>query len=262
MKYLSALFMVMGLLLQAQTKIIAHRGFWNTTPPTSENSLEALKNAQKLKVYGSEFDVHLTADKELVVNHDDDFQKMNIATTSLKQLKTKKLSNGEKLPTLKDFLRQARKSHDFKLIVELKPAKTKTLEDETVAETLKLIRRFQVEDQCEYISFSLNMCKEIKRLNPAAKVQYLKGDLSPEQIKTEGLDGLDYHYSVYEKNPAWIGEAKKLGLTTNAWTVNDVEVFKKLQAAGIDFITTNIPDSLLRESASANPTDERTPQPQ
>jgi glycerophosphoryl diester phosphodiesterase len=102
----------------------------------------------------------------------------------------------------------------------------------------------KLESQCEFISFSLNICKEIKKTEPKFKVQYLNGELSPEQIKNEGLDGLDYHYSVFVKNPTWISEANKLGLITNSWTVNDIAVYDQLKAHGIGFITTNIPDQL------------------
>lgn len=56
-----------------------------------------------------------------------------------------------------------------------------------------------MENQTQYISFSLFICKELKRLDPKAKVQYLKGDLSPKEIKDLGIDGIDYHYSVFEK---------------------------------------------------------------
>ncbi|WP_435522718.1 hypothetical protein [Chryseobacterium indoltheticum] len=88
----------------------------------------------------------------------------------------------------------------------------------------------KLESQCEYISFSLNICKQIKKIALDFKVQYLKGELSPQQIKDEGLDGLDYHYSVFQKNLTWIAEAKALGLITNSWTVNDVKVYEELKA--------------------------------
>ncbi|MGC4129348.1 MAG: glycerophosphodiester phosphodiesterase family protein [Bergeyella sp.] len=230
------------ILMNAQTKIIAHRGFWKTNLETTENSIKSLENAQKLKLYGSEFDVHMTKDGKLVVNHDEHHAKINIPQTRYCDLKKVKLSNGETLPTLKQYLKQGKKEASVRLIVELKPAKTKELENEVVAKTLKMIKKMNLENQCDYISFSLNICKEIKRLNPKAHVQYLEGNLSPEQVKAEGLDGLDYHYSVFQKNPEWISQAKALRLTTNAWTVNDPEVFKKLSEAGIDMITTNVPD--------------------
>lgn len=243
-KIILGLAVLSTVVMQAQTRIIAHRGYFQSEPPTTENSLKSLENAQHLKIYGSEFDVRMTKDGVLVVNHDEHHGKMEISETDFKELEKLKLSNDEKFPTLKDYLKQGKKDKSLKLIVEIKPDKTKEKEDELTAKTLKMIKDMKLESQSEFISFSLNICKEIKRLEPAFKVQYLRGELSPEQIKNEGLDGLDYHYSVFQKNPTWIAEAKALGLITNAWTVNDVAVYDELKAQGIGFVTTNIPNQL------------------
>jgi len=230
--------------MNAQTQIIAHRGYFQTQPPTTENSVTALQNAQKLKIYGSEFDVRMSKDGVLVINHDEHHGKMEISETDFKELAKLKLSNGEKYPTLKDYLKAGKKDKALKLIVEIKPAKTEALENELVEKTIAMIKDMKLESQCEYISFSLNICKQIKKIAPDFKVQYLKGELSPQQIKEEGLDGLDYHYSVFQKNPTWISEANALGLITNSWTVNDVEIYNELKKQGVKFVTTNIPDQL------------------
>jgi len=231
-------------LMNAQTQIIAHRGYFQTQPPTTENSITALQNAQKLKIYGSEFDVRMSKDGVLVINHDEHHGKMEISETDFKELAKLKLSNGEKYPTLKDYLKSGKKDKALKLIVEIKPAKTEALENEMVEKTIKMIKEMKLESECEYISFSLNICKQIKKIAPDFKVQYLKGELSPQQIKEEGLDGLDYHYSVFQKNPTWISEANALGLITNSWTVNEVEIYDELKKQGVKFVTTNIPDQL------------------
>ncbi len=230
--------------MNAQTQIIAHRGYFQTQPPTTENSITALQNAQKLKIYGSEFDVRMSKDGILVINHDEHHGKMEISETDFRELAKLKLSNGEKYPTLKDYLKAGKKDKALKLIVEIKPAKTEELENELVEKTIAMIKDMKLESQCEYISFSLNICKQIKKIAPDFKVQYLRGELSPQQIKEEGLDGLDYHYSVFQKNPTWISEANALGLITNSWTVNDVEIYNELKKQGVKFVTTNIPDQL------------------
>lgn len=230
--------------MNAQTQIIAHRGYWQTQPPTTENSIKALENAQNLKIYGAEFDVRMTKDGVLVINHDEHHGKLEISETNFKDLEKIKLSNGEKFPTLRDYLKQGKRVKELQLIVEIKPAKTKELEDEIVLKTVMMIKEMKLDAQSEFISFSLNVCKQIKKTEPKFKVQYLNGELSPQQIKTEGLDGIDYHYSVFEKNPTWISEANSLGLITNSWTVNKVEVYNQLKEQGIKFITTNIPDVL------------------
>lgn len=230
--------------MNAQTKVIAHRGYWQAKPVTTENSLQSLENAQKLKIYGSEFDVRMTKDGFLVVNHDEHHGNMIIEQTDLKELEKVRLSNGEDFPLLKDYLKQGKKDSELKLIVEIKPASSKELENEIVAKTIDLINKMKLSDQSEFISFSLNICKEVKKVKPKSKVQYLNGDLSPVEIKNAGLDGIDYHYSIFDKNPTWIAEAKALRLITNSWTVNSIEIFQKLKSQHIDFVTTNIPDQL------------------
>ena len=56
-----------------QTKVIAHRGFWKTSG-SAQNSITALVKADSIHCYGSEFDVWITTDGQLVVNHDETFK--------------------------------------------------------------------------------------------------------------------------------------------------------------------------------------------
>jgi glycerophosphoryl diester phosphodiesterase len=230
-------------LLSAQTRIIAHRGFWKTEN-SAQNSISSLKNAQKLKVYGSEFDVRMTKDGKLVINHDEHIDNLEISESNDLVLRKLKLKNGEHLPTLKNYLKQGKKDASVKLIVELKPAKTLALEKEIVEKVLNEIKKFNLEDQTEFISFSLHICKELKKQDPQTVVQYLNGELSPMQLKEIGLNGFDYHFKVLQKNPTWVSEAKSLGLITNSWTVNDEKIYAELKNMGIDFVTTDIPNEL------------------
>lgn len=243
-KYTSAFLLLSLFAMQAQTKIIAHRGYWQTEPATTENSLKALENAQNLNIYGAEFDVRMSKDGMLVINHDEHHGTMEISETNFQDLEKLKLKNGENIPTLKDYLEKGKKNSALKLIIELKPLKSETAENELVQKAIQMVKDLNLESQSEFISFSLNICQLIKKLEPAFKVQYLNGDLSPLEIKDKGLDGLDYHYSVFLKNPTWISDAKTLELITNSWTVNDLEIFEKLKKQGIDFITTNNPNQL------------------
>ena len=65
--------------------VIAHRGaFLKNNYP--QNSIAALKEAIRLKCYGSEFDVHMTKDSVLVVNHDNDLKGLPIASSTYQQL--------------------------------------------------------------------------------------------------------------------------------------------------------------------------------
>lgn len=226
--------------IDAQTKIIAHRGYWDKEG-SAQNSISSLNNANSIGIYGSEFDVIITSDGVAVVNHDDDIDGIRIEDTTYDVIKDKKLKNGETLPTLKEYLIAGKRNSETKLILEIKPHKQKENEKRAVAETLRLVDENGLNGQVEYISFSQNVCEELLKHSPNSQIAYLKGDLSPKQIKDLGLTGIDYHYSIFEKNPDWIKDAKDLGITINAWTVNDPQVMQRLIDQDVDFITTDKP---------------------
>ena len=227
----------------SQTKVIAHRGYWDCEG-SAQNSVTALNKAHEVGAYGSEFDVSITADGIPVVNHDDSIQGFCIETSLYEQLKDLKLKNGETLPTLEEYLIQGKKNQGTQLILEIKPHKRVVNEDKAVATILYLVQKYQMEDQVEYISFSMNICKELIRRAPSAQVSYLRGEVSPADLKTLGFSGLDYHYKVFDKHPEWIQEAKDAGLTINVWTVDDQAVMESFVAKNVDFITTDKPVQL------------------
>jgi len=229
----------------ARPGIIAHRGHWDV-PGSAQNSIASLQMAQQLNIYGSEFDVYLTADGVAVIHHDNTAEGLLLEETPYAQLKWIKLINGEALPTLEQYLAQGKKDRRTKLILEIKPHKRKETEDKAVAAVLAQVRKAGLSAQTEYISFSLNICETLIRLQPAARVAYLRGDMAPEQLKEKGLSGLDYHYKVLEQHPEWIRAAQDLGLTVNVWTVNEEPLMQQLVAQGVDYITTDKPEILQR----------------
>lgn len=232
--------------MQAQsTQVIAHRGFWKTDG-SAQNSIAALVKADSIGCYGSEFDVWLTADNQLVVNHDATFKGVNMQTSTAKECTAVKLDNGEQLPTLQQYLAKA-KQLKTRLILELKAHKTPEQETRAVESIVKMVKDMGLEDRTEYITFSKHATKEFIRLAPkGTPVFYLEGDLSPQELKAWGCAGPDYHYSVFQKHPEWIKECHDLGMKVNAWTVNDAKDMKRLIGQGVDFITTNEP-VLLQE---------------
>lgn len=232
-----ALFTLAG---QAQTQVIAHRGFWKAEG-SAQNSIVGLKKAAEAKVYGSEFDVQLTADGVVVVNHDDVIDGLVIGETAYDKLKDLKLKNGEKLPTLADYLEAGKKLPDIQLILEIKPHKTKVQEDQIAETTVKMVKKYGLEKQVEYISFSMNICEQLARLTPGSEIAYLNGDLAPKEVKEKGANGIDYHYKVFGKHPEWVKEAHELGMKVNVWTVNSEKDMKKMIDLNVDYITTDQP---------------------
>lgn len=223
-----------------QTQVIAHRGFWKTNG-SAQNSIAALQKADSIGCYGSEFDVWLAADDQLVVNHDPVYKGKRMEKSPSTALTVLKLDNEESLPTLAKYLQAAKPLHT-NLILELKEHGKPERETKAVEKIIALVKEYGLENRMEYISFSLHAVKEFIRLAPAGTpVFYLNGDLSPKELKEIGGAGPDYHYSVFRRHPEWIGQSHDLGMKVNAWTVNKTNDMKWLIDRKIDFITTNEP---------------------
>lgn len=68
--YITTLFVAFAAVAAAaQTQVVAHRGYWRA-PGSAQNSIASLCKADSINCYGSEFDVWLSTDGVLFVNHD------------------------------------------------------------------------------------------------------------------------------------------------------------------------------------------------
>ena len=247
MRILSILFFtIVGVMVAtAQTKVIAHRGYWKTDG-SSQNSIRALVKADSIACYGSEFDVWLTADDVLVVNHDAVVNGLEIETSQSKDARAIVLSNGENLPTLKQYL-QAGKDCNTRLIFELKPHKNRLQEAKAVIDGIMMVDRLGLNDRVEYITFSADALEEFIKYAPkGTPVYYLNGEKTPQELHKLGAAGMDYNIRVFRKHPEWIKECHDLGMKVNVWTVNKEEDMKWCIEQGVDFITTNEPELLQK----------------
>ena len=231
--------------LSAQVKVVAHRGYWKTEG-SAQNSLASLSKADSVKCFGSEFDVWLTADDQLVVDHDKSFKGVNMEQDLLKTIRTVILDNGERLPTLDEYLERAKSLPNLRLVLEMKPLSDLNHEDLAVKKIVQALIKHQVLERTDIISFSINACIEFKKALPDTKIYYLNGDLWPYRIKALGFAGIDYSMSDFQKHPEWIKEAHEQGLEINVWTVDNEEDMRYFIEQGVDYITTNEPELLQR----------------
>lgn len=231
---------------QNKNKVIAHRGAWKNTGVT-ENSIGALEHAIKLGCYGSEFDVHMSADSVIYVLHDHSIRGTHIEKASSQELSQIKLEDGTPLPTLEAYLKAGAKQKKTRLILEIKTSsmgKERSLA--LAAKCVEMVKKLKVEGITDYIAFDFDVCKKVKELAPKAHVEYLNGDKTPDEIQAAGLDGIDYNQGVLKKKPEYIAAIRDKKLTTNVWTVNDEESMKWFLEKGVDYITTNEPELLLK----------------
>lgn len=227
----------------AQPKVIAHRGYWDT-PGSAQNSIRSLVKADSIGAYASEFDVWMTADSVLVVNHDPSFNGVVIETSPASVVTAQKLANGENLPTLEQYLTAA-KPLKTRLVLELKSHNSLSNEKQAIKQILEMVKNFELEDRIDYITFSpTGFAELVKQAPKPAEVYYLSGNMIPEQIKFMKAKGIDYSLKAMKKHPWWIPECHDLGLEVNVWTVNKPEDMKWCINNKVDYITTNDPEGL------------------
>ena len=240
--------------------VVAHRGYWKTAGATgpqtatesAQNSIRSLCKADSIHCWGSEFDLWMSADGVLFINHDATINGIEIQRSLAKDVAAQRLPNGEYISTLDQYLSEFQNHPNLQAVLEVKPHADLIHESLCVMKTLATVHHYGLENRITYITFSPNaMCVLIKYAPKGTEVYYLNGEMPPQKLKEIGAAGMDYHYSVFQAHPEWITECKKLGLKTNAWTVNKEADLRWCINHGIDFITTNEPEllqTLLKEN--------------
>lgn len=230
-----------------RSHIVAHRGYHPGNVP--ENSIASLHEAQKLGVYGSELDVYITTDGVVVLYHDTTlrgttdhpdnvgFKGLRVDECTYEQLKPYKLSNGEGLPTLEDYIVQAKKYPDVKLILEIKGHNTTQKNMLVTKACYEAVKNSNMQNQVEYISFNYDICKKLVEYDPAAMVQYLGGNKKPADVFKDGIRGIDYNYK--NLTDEMIESAHELGMTVNVWTINSKSEMVRFIDKGVDLVTTD-----------------------
>lgn len=232
-----------------KTKVVAHRGYYKSRGD-SENSLSALKAAQELGIFGSEFDVWITTDGVVVVNHNASYptdpKGQRIDTHTYDDIKDVTLSNGEKIPTLGQFLDQGLEHPEMKLVLEIKTQGTRAKNDRIVDACVKAVKEKNMLNQIIWIAFDYENCLRVHNALPEAIVQYLNGDKTPAELKRDGIIGLDYSNAVMSRNMNWIDQAHSLGMLVNVWTIDNPSDMIRYIRNKVDFITTNYPEICKR----------------
>lgn len=228
-------------------QIIAHRGY-HSAKGAEENTLAALKAAAEAGLYAVELDVNMTSDGELVVVHGpwlgekNDPDRLNVQRSDLATLRSKRLKNGEPVPTLDEYLTEAATMPSLRLIIEVKDHATPQIETEVVRKVVALVKQYKLQDRVEYIAFRQHVCNEFVRFAPSGTpVMYLGSNLTPEYVKGLEYTGISYSVDALKRVPRWIDEAHRLGLKVCIWTVNSAEDATWAVEKGVDYITTDNP---------------------
>ena len=253
----TAALIIMGTLSMQAQLIVGHRGSqWGV-----ENTRAAFINGAEAGAWGLECDIRVDADGTFVISHDDSYKRLGgpetkIADMSTQQVLSTRLTSKRHgityagTPcTLGEFL-DICKERNVVPVVEVKICTN--IHSNTDAENepmfdgipalINLIDQKGLTDRVVIISFMPGVVDFIHRHYPDVTVQVLAGDEDGsidqwvDWCIEHNMD-LDAVHSIVTKDA--VDRMHAAGLKVNVWTVDRVEDFERVKAAGVDFITTN-----------------------
>lgn len=231
--------------------IVAHKG---ASSIALENTLRAFRKAIDLKADLIEFDVQLTKDNEMVINHDSNTFNATgyngqIREMTLKELKQLDFGEGEKIPTLTELIAIA--EDRIGLLFDLKASEL----NEKLVEVLK---NENLTNQSIVSSFSFKQLIKIQRIDNNFKL----GLLLPETMKSKQMIikriqkaiknnfySIHPHFSLIDHQVIEFCHVNNLKVF--GWTVNDEKDMRHLIQRGIDGIITD-DIQLLKKVLSKN----------
>jgi len=222
-----------------RTQIIAHRGASAQAP---ENTLAAFQQALDLQADGIELDVMLTADKQVVVIHDDTVDRTTdgsgrVADMTLDEIQQLDAGEGERVPTLTEVL--DRFGGKFLINIELK--NYSSIFDSLPVEVSKLIKDHDLVKDVLISSFNAFNLPRIGRRIPDAKLGLIT---QPEQAqhwiwRFFKYDALHPHFN--DVDSILVSALHARNRQVNVWTVDDPEEIRRLADLDVDGIITNDP---------------------
>ena len=223
-------------------EITAHRGASIKYP---ENTMAAFRGAKKLGADWIELDVQQTKDKQIVVSHDTNLNRVtgvnkdiiDMNYSEIKKLDAGSFFNkkfkGEKIPLLKEVLEFAKKNN-IRLNIELKPTgKEKNFEKQVV----DLIKEYNFEDRCVVTSQVYNVLKKIKKYDKDIKTVYVMSIAIGKITDAKYADA----FSIEATNvtETQVSRVHNAGKELYVWTVNKEESINKMIDMNVDNIITD-----------------------
>jgi glycerophosphoryl diester phosphodiesterase len=240
--------------------VIAHRGDKTHAP---ENTLAAFRLAAENGADAIEFDVKLTADKHIIVLHDQTVDRTTNGTGSVSRLSFVKVRDldagewfstrfrGERIPTLEEVF----ESLGTRLAMNIELTNYATPGDELVTKVVELVKRHGLQGRILFSSFSARNLRKARLLLP----EIPRGLLTLSGLlgfwgRTFGWRG-DYfalHPALAEVNPELVHRVHATGKRVHVWTVNSEVDLKKMIGYEVDAIFTDDPELALRLLGRSN----------
>ncbi|HZR41793.1 MAG TPA: glycerophosphodiester phosphodiesterase family protein [Ktedonobacteraceae bacterium] len=229
-------------------KVIGHRGAAALAP---ENTFAGFNLALELGVDGIETDIQKTKDGKLVLFHGVLLDKTTNGTGALQEKTWQELHQldagswfssdyaGETIPLLVDVLKRYGTRTYFDL--EIKQA---GIEEEV----LRLVEQLDLLERVTFTAQDFQTACNIKKSNAFANVGYITADVSEACLRRVVEAKISTFCPRAEKiTPQLVKRWHVLGLFVRACGVKNVELMRNVIYAGVDGMTCDFPDVLLKE---------------
>jgi len=222
--------------------IFGHRGANSIAP---ENTLKAFKKAIELKADFIEFDVQMSQDRQLVITHDLDIERLtgekkNVRDMTLKELKSKDFGEGEKIPTLEELIKETKGKIGLNCEIIVNGITKKVLDILREYEVINttLVSSFKHEELL--ISQELEPNLKLASLEPTKYLSEYHWDLKKEMLRfciSNNLYAINPFYPIVDQK--FVDYAHKYNIKVFPWTVDSKPAIKKIIKYGVDGIITN-----------------------
>lgn len=233
--------------------VVAHRG---ASARETENTIEAFRAAIEDGAGGIELDVRLSADREVVVFHDEDLARLagrpeRVDRLRLAELRRVELAGGRRIPTLAETLEELGRGPLIN--VEIKSPGLGREAPITLA-TARELGRAGDGHRILVSSFDPVALAILRARAPRLERALLfHGKLSRplrEAWSAPLLDLRAVHPDSSLVIPARLARWRRRGYRVNVWTVDEEPEIRALAALGVDGIVTNDPARALRALSS------------
>ncbi|WP_026708239.1 glycerophosphodiester phosphodiesterase [Flavobacterium frigidarium] len=222
---------------------IGHRGAKGYEP---ENTLIGFEKALALGVDQIELDIHLSADGEIMVIHDETIDRTtngsgcvnSLTCTELQQFRIKEQQH---IPTLIEVLNLI----DRKCSVNIE-IKSTNLADKLVTVLEQFITKKHWKfSQFIVSSFEWDTLEKVRSLNPEISIGVLTDTNIEDALafaKKIRAQAINPDFQLLSKYN--VSAMQQAGFQVFPWTVNEIEDIKKIQSYKVDGIISDFPDRL------------------
>ena len=235
-------------------KVWAHRGASAYAP---QNTLESFRLAAEMHADGIELDVHLSADGEIIVCHNETIDATSDGSGEILQMTLAELKRydfgckfpgfagrGVRVPTLREVYELMAPTG---LLVNCE-LKTNVHDYPGIEQKcVDLAAEFGMRDRVMYSSFNFASLRRILAIDPTIRTGLLYEDPLNDTLAfalgQRAWAVHPYFPRVYEYDMAAFAAA---GVRVNPWTVDDPEEMRRQMEMGIYAVITDKPDVALR----------------